>query len=208
MRRWFLSVVLVLAAVALGSVFTAGAAPSQQPVPTAPAPTWTPGPPAPKGGGRAGSPSAAGSIELCVRFGELGLEEPAQQRVLWTAVQWQDGEGRWHDVEGWQGLLDEFGVGEGCKRWIVSERELGAGPFRWMLYRGQGGELLAASQAFALPSSYGETVRIEVPPGSVVTMIPLLPMSGGRAIWLLVGGVLILLGAALLIVVRWPRSTR
>ncbi len=81
---------------------------------------------------------------------------------LWTGVQWQDAAGNWHDVEGWRGPLDEVTKGEGRKVWGLSEALYGAGPFRWVVYQSQQGEVLVASESFDLPDYTGKVSRITV----------------------------------------------
>lgn len=76
---------------------------------------------------------------------------------VWTVVQWQDSTGGWQGVGGWQGPLDK-----GRKKWWVSQRDFGRGPFRWATYQDQGGELLAVSESFYLPDTANELVRVEV----------------------------------------------
>jgi hypothetical protein len=98
------------------------------------------------------SPGWAG-IELHVQAARPGL---------WTVVQWQDALGGWHDVEGWRGTLDEIGNGVGQKAWWVARPDFDTGPFRWMIYQGPGGRLLAASEAFRLPHYETLTVVVEV----------------------------------------------
>lgn len=98
---------------------------------------------------------------------ELHCQLPAQSLSLswpelWTAVQWQDSDGRWHDVEGWRGKLDQVVNGVGKKVWWVAEKDLGTGPFRWVVRRGEGGELLAASAPFHLPGTGEERQRVGV----------------------------------------------
>jgi len=74
----------------------------------------------------------------------------------WTIVQWQDSAGGWHDIEGWQGTLNE-----GHKKvWWVAPDIFGRGPFRWTVYQSQGGQLLATSDSFYLPDSAGKKVRV------------------------------------------------
>jgi hypothetical protein len=92
-------------------------------------------------------PSVSGAIELIVESTPPGL---------WTVVQWQDALGGWHDVEGWQGVLDESNI----KTWWVDRADFGQGPFRWAV--AWGGELLATSELFYLPRSAGEVVRVQV----------------------------------------------
>jgi hypothetical protein len=104
-------------------------------------------------------------IELHVQFPEEGLEFHWQE--LWTIVQWQDEFGHWHNVEGWQGTLDEV-VGdesrqkEGQKVWWLASDLFGKGLFRWMVYRTRGSELVAESDSFFLPSSANEVVKVEM----------------------------------------------
>jgi hypothetical protein len=76
---------------------------------------------------------------------------------VWAVVQWQDSAENWHDVEGWRGTLDA-----GQKTWWVAQRDFGKGPFRWAVYQGQGGELLATSNVFNLPSFAEEVKRVEL----------------------------------------------
>jgi len=104
-----------------------------------------------------------GVIELQVHFPSTWPWNEVHWQELWTVAQWQDNEGRWRDVEGWRGTLDRVVVDEeeqvvGRKTWWVAESDLGRGPFRWRVYRSQGGRLLATSDEFTLP----ETVAVEV----------------------------------------------
>jgi hypothetical protein len=79
------------------------------------------------------------------------------QTGLWTLVQWQDARGQWHDVDGWQGTVDDT-----LQVWWVAPRDFGKGPFRWRIHQSYGGQLLATSQSFSLPQRTGVTVRIDV----------------------------------------------
>jgi hypothetical protein len=81
---------------------------------------------------------------------------------LWTVVQWQDERGVWHDVESWQGSLDEFSDDVGTKIWWAAKSDLSKGPFRWMIYQDKGGRLLEQSSEFYLPTFVGERVVVEV----------------------------------------------
>jgi hypothetical protein len=91
----------------------------------------------------------AQAIELTVESAPAGL---------WTVVQWQDALGGWHDVEGWRGTLDEGDK----KTWWVDKADYAKGPFRWVVYQGQGGDLLGTSESFYLPSGHGQIVTVEV----------------------------------------------
>lgn len=66
---------------------------------------------------------------------------------LWTIVQWEDTDGGWHNVDGWQGTLDD-GI---SKTWWVAPEDFNTGPFRWAVYNQKGGDLLATSNSFQLP---------------------------------------------------------
>ena len=116
--------------------------PTPQPMPSAPKPNPT-----------------GGTLEPHVQFPET---LPYQWQELWTEVQWLDEWGRWRDVAGWQGTLDEVQDGVGKKTWWVAKDDLGRGPFRWRVYRSQGGWLLATSQTFDLPSQKRATTSVEV----------------------------------------------
>lgn len=79
-----------------------------------------------------------------------------------TIVQWQDKQGKWHNVDGWQ----QHAVPNQIVRWSVYPRDFGTGPFRWAVYseNGAGGQLLATSVSFNLPCCYGNTLRVGVEP--------------------------------------------
>ena len=78
---------------------------------------------------------------------------------LWTIVQWQDVEGNWHDVEGWQGTFNEVLQ----VIWWVAPNDLGKGPFRWVVYENQeSDEIVTVSQSFHLPSKNNGIVEVEV----------------------------------------------
>jgi len=129
-----------------------------------PTPIPTPKPPA---GPAAKTAPAGGAIELSLRFPQTWPWDEAHWQQAWTVVQWQDLDGDWHEVEGWRGTLDSITVDEGGaavgrKAWWVAEDDLGTGPFRWLIYRDEGGRSLAASEPFHLPSFNKETVTVEL----------------------------------------------
>lgn len=163
MRKWLPLLVLNFCILAAVSWLAAGATPAQQSAtPTPPPPTWTPGPAPTKTPQGASLPDAGpggGAIELQVRFGPAALKYGPE---AWTVVQWQDAWGDWHDVEGWRGTLDEVVSAEGRKIWWVYRRDLGKGPFRWLVHDRAGGKLLVASQLFNLPGVSGQTVKVQV----------------------------------------------
>jgi hypothetical protein len=102
------------------------------------------------------------TIALHLRFDPLWPQAGIPWQDLWTVVQWQDRGGNWHDVAGWQGTPDGIVDGEGRKTWWLSRKLCGQGPFRWVTYAARGGDPLATSEPFYLPTAPGQSVRIEV----------------------------------------------
>ncbi len=94
---------------------------------------------------------------------ELHLRPP--DPALWTVVEWQDGLGQWHRVDGWQGPIDGVRDGVGTKRWWLSATLFGRGPFRWVALSRVEGEPLAVSAPFTLPAGIDVTavVTLTVP---------------------------------------------
>ena len=87
------------------------------------------------------------------------LQVPSAPAGVWTIVQWQDSAGGWHDIEGWQGTLDEGDQ----KMWWLAPNLFGKGPFRWLVYQStERDELLATSDLFYLPDAAGKKVWVEV----------------------------------------------
>ena len=80
---------------------------------------------------------------------------------LWTVVEWQDVDGTWREVAGWQGGLDKVGGGLGWKVWWLEDDLFGRRPFRWMVYERQGGAAMAVSESFDLPGREGEAIIVE-----------------------------------------------
>ena len=99
-----------------------------------------------------------------VDMGFIELRVQSAQAGLWALVQWQDGLGNWHGVDGWWSALQG-----GAQVWEVFPAQFGQGPFRWVVYGGPGGPVLGTSDAFYLPRSAGETIGVQVnlvmPPG-------------------------------------------
>ncbi|MBN1812276.1 MAG: hypothetical protein JXA14_10605 [Anaerolineae bacterium] len=113
------------------------------------------------------STQAQAQIQLQVRFPDSWPWQTTHWQNLWTVVQWQDPTGAWHDVEGWRGTLDEVkssesGAVTGYKTWWVGGEHMGEGPFRWLVYHGKGGWLLATSEPFDLPSINKASLVVEV----------------------------------------------
>jgi hypothetical protein len=86
-------------------------------------------------------------IELRVQAGLGGV---------WTIVQWQDGVGRWHDVEGWRAQVEQ----DQPVNWWVAPEDTNTGPYRWLVYQDQDRRVVVwASEAFYLPKR-GETLVV------------------------------------------------
>lgn len=92
------------------------------------------------------------------------VEQPVQIRLVvdaeykgaWSLVQWQGGDGVWHDVSGWLGQIEN-----GQVQWRVLPKDYDSGPFRWIVLDQPGGEILAASASFRLPNA--EKPLLEIP---------------------------------------------
>lgn len=84
----------------------------------------------------------------------VGVEAAAG---AWTVVQWQDSNGDWHNVEGWQGTLTATG-----QSWWVHPKDFGRGPFRWVVQSDPGGPVTAISEPFYLPAFPHETLQISI----------------------------------------------
>jgi hypothetical protein len=112
--------------------------------------------------------STGSLIRLQLQLPSETLSRVDSWQMLWTVVQWQDPEGSWHDVEGWQGTFDDFTddtkqrVAEGQKLWWVAPGDLGTGPFRWLIKQSHDGEHLAISAPFQLPDTDGTLLPVEV----------------------------------------------
>lgn len=123
---------------------TQAASPSMPPRPSTPTPTLVPPP--------------TRSVFTSVSGAFIHIQVVNGNRQTFTMLQWQDGEGNWHDVDGWRGTLED-GV---WKRWWLPSYLFGKGPFRWLVYEHSGGELLAVSRSFDLPTLPGQVVSVLV----------------------------------------------
>ncbi len=93
-----------------------------------------------------------------IKGGFIELTVSGSTSDVWTAVQWQDNDGNWILVDGWQGSTNA----ENQVLWYVAKENLGEDPFRWMVYDAPDGSLLAASDPFELPERAKQTVFVEV----------------------------------------------
>jgi hypothetical protein len=67
----------------------------------------------------------------------------------WSVVQWQDSDGNWQTVEGWQGNLEA-----GRAVWWVHPKDFNTGPFRWVVLTEANGTVIATSDPFMLPREH------------------------------------------------------
>lgn len=88
------------------------------------------------------------------------------QEDLWHVIEWQDPQGEWHEVAGWQGHFDTVYEGEtniiGHKELWADDTHLGSGPFRWRVTDMKNGRHLNSSANFYLPAEAGHIVTIWV----------------------------------------------
>jgi hypothetical protein len=73
----------------------------------------------------------------------------------YIGVQWQYTNGTWYNVPAWAGPLDP--AANGYVRYWVDLLDFGQGPFRWVVWDKQGGNVLAMSAPFDFPT-YATTV--------------------------------------------------
>jgi len=151
-----LCVALVVVLLPLAAMAAPAAIPPVPTRPSTPTPTPTASPSAP-----VAAPDGS-RIELQAKFSDRWSGTGMEWQDLWTVVQWRDYRGYWHNVGGWQGMLDEVQGGVGKKVWWVDEVDLDRGPFRWLVYQERNGNLLAASDFFYLPSDVGRVEVVEV----------------------------------------------
>ncbi len=101
------------------------------------------------------SATATAPVGSNLGVGLIRLKVSEAPATAWTMVQWQDGLGGWHDVESWQGDVDD-----GQKLWAVLEKNFGQGPFRWVVYEKRGGKVWGTSEPFDLPEAAGQQVMV------------------------------------------------
>jgi hypothetical protein len=143
---------IIIGLMGLAMLFAAwpGVAAADLPPRPTPNPTSTSTPPL-------SSPVTGALIELRVPTASLNYH---------TVVQWRDIQGVWHNVDTWQGNLDDTFVSGGktiaYKRWWVNSAQFGLKNFRWLVYDHPNGKLLVTSQLFDLPTHTKQQVIVEV----------------------------------------------
>lgn len=90
----------------------------------------------------------------------IQLHSSTSMPGAWTVVEWQNEHGEWYVVTGWQGNLDDGDNDK--KRWWVYTDDFGSSPFRWQVYDSKGGELLATSESFELPTQNFQVVTVDI----------------------------------------------
>ena len=152
-----MSLVLGLLLLVGGLLVPAQAAPEYLP----PRPEDTPTPTVPPGSTPERSREGA-VIVLEVAFGADWPARESPWQELWTVVEWQDGRGTWHVVEGWRGGLNRVSGSRGWVTWWLARDLFGRGPFRWVVYEERGGPVMVVSEPFDLPGSADQVVTVEV----------------------------------------------
>ena len=104
------------------------------------------------------TPRSTSTTQASLPGAYIELQVLSAPTGLWTKVQWQDGWGDWHDVEGWQGTLDTADE----KVWWVAPKDFGGGPYRWAIYASWNGPSLGASDPFYLPEATGLRVWVSI----------------------------------------------
>jgi hypothetical protein len=125
-----------------------------------------------------GAPSSDGSdvsyITAWINCGE-GCEIDSSWQPLYTVVQWQDNDGVWHDVQGWQSQLLVPEEQPAVQTWAVAPSHFGRGPFRWLVFDREMREVLGVSTTFYLPQTPNTAVSVEI---DLVSSFALLPVTG------------------------------
>jgi hypothetical protein len=85
---------------------------------------------------------------------------------VWSWIQWQDSLGQWHNVDGWQGTLEDIqsynGIYMAFKTWRLFDGLYGQGPFRWVVSDSYMGTTVAISEPFYLPAQSGQVLCVDV----------------------------------------------
>ncbi len=106
-----------------------------------------------------------GTIEMEAAFSDNWPWDSMMWQDLWLEVEWADGD-TWYKVDGWRGNFDsidqEDDVWTGHKAWWVAQHDLGKGPFRWVVYTHEDGDVLATSENFDLPTDRGQMTMVPV----------------------------------------------
>src|SRR5689334_22639984 len=92
------------------------------------------------------TPTPGGTILLYVHTSQTGLA---------SVVQWGDGLGKWHDVDGWRSELSWLTSYVFFQAWGVAPKDFGTGPFRWLVYNPKTGKTVATTDSFYLPGGGG-----------------------------------------------------
>jgi hypothetical protein len=129
--------------------------PTETPEPEALEPEHSAGSHLPKGG----------ALEMEATFSKDWPWQEMLWNNVWLEVEWTDGE-TWFKVDGWRGNLDTIdqrdGSWVGQKTWWVAPEDLGTGPFRWVVYDYENGNMISTSEEFELPADHGQATVVEV----------------------------------------------
>jgi len=123
----------------------------------APAAALPPRPPRPPHVTPTATAQPAVNASTVVDGGFIRLTVSAPRTGLQAVVQWEDGNGNWHNVSGWQNTVSQPSV-----KWWVSPADFGKGPFRWIVYEDTPSNVIATSETFFLPASEEHIVDVFV----------------------------------------------
>lgn len=100
-------------------------------------------------------PTSAPRTPVDAPGGRIHLLPDAKADGLRAVVQWQGGDGRWYDVDGWRSVLTDAAT-----EWWVAPSDFGKGPFRWAAHRAGETQPALTSASFILPGSIGQRVSV------------------------------------------------
>ncbi len=95
-------------------------------------------------------PSGPGKVGAGIELWVSGAVGPVS-----AVVQWQDGLGTWHDIDGWRGEVEDDTV-----LWFVAEKDFSTGPYRWVVYDDTG--TLGTGESFDMPTGVKQLVQVVV----------------------------------------------
>lgn len=94
--------------------------------------------------------------ELCA-YGHITAFLPDAPAGSWVGVQWQDPQGAWHLVDGWQGTASVDADGRQFAQWTVLPENFNQAGFRWVVLQPDG-RVWGVSPSFRLPEAGGDRI--------------------------------------------------
>ncbi len=90
-------------------------------------------------------------------YGHITAFLPDAPAGSWVGVQWQDPQGAWHAVDGWQGTASVDDNGRQFSQWTVLPENFNQAGFRWVVVQPDG-RVWGISPSFRLPSGGGDRI--------------------------------------------------